>query len=146
MKQDYPMQEIDFYRDPEGKAVRSHVRILVAEDSAVDLAFIKAVLGETHHEIIVATDGEEAERKARSEDIDLILLDVIMPKKNGFQVCRDLKRDEKCRRIPIILLTSKLQESDKFWGLKQGANEYITKPFEPIDLLIAVKKHSEEKG
>ena len=71
---------------------------------------------------------------------DLIILDVIMPKKNGFQVCRDLKKDNHFKDIPIILITSKSQESDKFWGMKQGADAFITKPFEPVDLQKAVKK------
>ncbi len=116
-------------------------KILIADDSATDLEYIKEILKETGHELITAMDGEEAEQKARTENIDLIILDVIMPKKNGYQVCRDLKKDEKFKNIPIIMVTSKSQESDKFWGMRQGADEYITKPFEPIDLLLAVKKH-----
>ncbi len=116
-------------------------RILIAEDSATDLEYIKSALKETGHELIVAMDGEEAERKAKTENPDLIILDVVMPKKNGYQVCRDLKKDEKFKNIPIIMVTSKSQESDKFWGKKQGADEYITKPYEPIDLLLAVKKY-----
>ncbi len=116
-------------------------RILVAEDSITDLQFIKNALKETGYEILTASNGDEAEQKVRSEMVDLIILDVVMPKKNGFQVCRSLKRDEKYRHIPIILITSKTQDSDRFWGLKQGADEYVTKPFEPTDLLEAVKKH-----
>ncbi|MEC4686354.1 MAG: response regulator [Nitrospirota bacterium] len=116
-------------------------RILVAEDSITDLQFIKNALKETGYEILTASNGDEAEQKVRSEVVDLIILDVVMPKKNGFQVCRSLKRDEKYRHIPIILITSKTQDSDRFWGLKQGADEYVTKPFEPTDLLEAVKKH-----
>jgi twitching motility two-component system response regulator PilH len=116
-------------------------RILVAEDSITDLQFIKNALQETGYEILTASNGDEAEQKVRSEMVDLIILDVVMPKKNGFQVCRSLKRDEKYRHIPIILITSKTQDSDRFWGLKQGADEYVTKPFEPTDLLEAVKKH-----
>jgi len=116
-------------------------KILVAEDSLTDLQYIKETLTGTEHEVITAMDGDEAEEKARSEAVDLIVLDVVMPKKNGFQVCRSLKKDEKFKHIPIIMTTSKTQESDRFWGLKQGADEYITKPFEPIDLLLAIKKH-----
>ncbi len=116
-------------------------RILIAEDSITDLQFIKNALQETGYEILTASNGDEAEQKVRLEMVDLIILDVVMPKKNGFQVCRSLKRDEKYRHIPIILITSKTQDSDRFWGLKQGADEYVTKPFEPTDLLEAVKKH-----
>lgn len=116
-------------------------RILIAEDSLTDIQFIKSVLAETGHELSVAMDGEETERRIRSEPFDLIILDVIMPKKNGFQICREIKRDEKLKNIPVIMLTSKDQASDRLWGQKQGADEYLTKPCEPIDLLLAVKKH-----
>ncbi len=115
-------------------------KILIADDSETDLQYMIAALKDTGCEIITAHDGEEAERKARQEDIDLIILDIIMPKKNGFEVCRGLKRDENTKDIPIIMVTSKSLESDRYWGLKQGADEYITKPFEPIDLILAVKK------
>jgi len=90
---------------------------------------------------VTAMDGEAAEEKVKSEKIDLIILDVIMPKKNGFQVCRDIKSNDLYKNIPVIMVTSKDQASDKFWGMKQGADEYLTKPFTPEDLLKAVKKY-----
>jgi DNA-binding response OmpR family regulator len=68
------------------------------------------------------------------------VLDVVMPERNGFQACRDLKNDDRTKNIPIILCTSKGNESDKFWGQQQGANGYIVKPFKAEDLLTAVKK------
>jgi twitching motility two-component system response regulator PilH len=86
-------------------------------------------------------DGEAAEEKLRTEKIDLIVLDVLMPKKNGFQVCRDIKSNAQFKNIPVIMVTSKDQASDKFWGMKQGADEYLTKPFKPEDLVKAVKKY-----
>lgn len=116
-------------------------KLLIADDSNTDIAFIQEALKGTNHDMILARDGEEAEKKARSEKPDLIILDVVMPKKNGFQVCRDLKKDPAMKNIPIILTTSKSGDSDKFWGKKQGADEYITKPFEPVDILLAIKKH-----
>jgi len=116
-------------------------RILIAEDSPTDIQFIKSVLSQTGHELVVAMDGDEAERLAKSEPFDLIILDVVMPKKNGFQVCREIKKDEKLKHIPVIMLTSKDQPSDKLWGTKQGADEYLTKPCEPLDLLLTVKKY-----
>jgi len=115
-------------------------RILVADDSITDLKFVHTVLEDTGHEIVTAMDGEDAETKARSEGVQLIILDVIMPKKNGFQVCRALKQEAATKDIPIILLTSKGQDSDRFWGQKQGADEYLVKPCHPKDLLSAVKK------
>lgn len=120
-------------------------KILLAEDSVTELQVIKNILKEANHEIITAGDGEEAERKARSEAVDMIILDVIMPKKNGFQVCRDLRMDAQFKDVPIIMISSKNQESDKAWGVKQGATEYLAKPFEPMDLLLAVKKHLKKK-
>ncbi len=85
-------------------------------------------------------DGEEAEKSIENEMFDLIILDVVMPKKNGFQVCRTIKKNEKTKHIPVILVTSKREDADKFWGKQQGADEYVTKPFEPIDLLAAIKR------
>jgi DNA-binding response OmpR family regulator len=120
-------------------------KILVADDSTTELEMIKDILREANHDIITAGDGEEAEQKARAEAVELIILDVIMPKKNGFQVCRDLRTDKELGEVPIIMVSSKDQESDKAWGLKQGANEYLSKPFVPLDLLLAVKKHLKKK-
>jgi twitching motility two-component system response regulator PilH len=116
-------------------------KILVADDSKTELAFLLDILNGTDHEIVSVVDGKQAEDRARSEHFDLIILDVIMPNKNGFQVCRALKRDPELKDIPVILTTSKSGESDKFWGKKQGANEYIVKPYEPMDILLAVKKY-----
>ena len=120
-------------------------KILVVEDSITGVQVIQDILKETNHEVITAADGEEAERKARNEAVNLIILDVIMLKKNGFQVCRDLRTDKKLDNIPIIMVSAEKRESDRAWGLKQGATEYITKPFTPLDLLLAVKKHLKKK-
>ncbi|MGM0415368.1 MAG: response regulator [Thermodesulfobacteriota bacterium] len=116
-------------------------RILIADDSKTELAFLLDILKGTGHEIVSVVDGVQAEEKAKAEHFDLIILDVIMPNKNGFQVCRTLKRDPDLKEIPIIITTSKAGESDKFWGKKQGADEYIVKPYEPVDILLAVKKY-----
>ncbi|HAR45166.1 MAG: two-component system response regulator [Nitrospirae bacterium GWC2_57_13] len=116
-------------------------KILIADDSLAELQLFQAALQSTGHSIVTAMDGEAAEEKVKTEKIDLIILDVVMPKKNGFQVCRDIKNNEKFKNIPIIMVTSKDQESDKFWGMKQGADEYLIKPFQPEDLLKAVKKY-----
>jgi twitching motility two-component system response regulator PilH len=116
-------------------------KILIADDSLAELQIFQATLQPTGHTLVAVMDGEAAEAKVKSEKIDLIILDVIMPKKNGFQVCRDIKSNDQYKNIPIIMVTSKDQESDKFWGMKQGADEYLTKPFKPEDLLKAVKKY-----
>ena len=88
--------------------------------------------------MITAVDGEEALAKASAERPDLIVLDVILPKKNGFQVCRQLKAAPDTKAIPVVLLTSKSQASDRFWGMKQGADGYLTKPYAEADLLATL--------
>jgi DNA-binding response OmpR family regulator len=115
--------------------------ILVVDDSPTDLRLMTAPLEQsTKCRVITAADGEEALEKAVLEHPDLIVLDVILPKKNGFQVCRQLKTSPETQDIKILLLTSKSQDSDRFWGLKQGADEYMTKPFEDEELLGHVAK------
>lgn len=116
-------------------------KILIADDSMAELQIFQQTLQPTGHQIVTVMDGEAAEERVKAEKVDLIILDVVMPKKNGFQVCRDIKSNDQYKHIPIIMVTSKDQESDKFWGLKQGADEYLTKPFKPEDLLKAVKKY-----
>ncbi|WP_305046985.1 response regulator transcription factor [Geoalkalibacter sp.] len=116
-------------------------KILLVEDSNTDLTFLQKTLQVLPHELITAKDGEDAEAKVAAQKVDLIVLDVIMPKKNGFQVCRTLKKDPRFQHIPIIITTSKTAESDKFWGERQGADEYLTKPLAPAELLATVKKY-----
>ncbi|MCS7214921.1 MAG: response regulator [Thermodesulfovibrio sp.] len=115
-------------------------KILVAEDSIVDAKYIESILKEGDYEVLFAKDGEETEVLIKSEKFDLIILDVVMPKKNGFQICRDIKNNEETKDIPVIIVSAKKGEADIFWGKMQGADEYITKPFEPIDLMVAIKK------
>jgi len=118
----------------------SNVKIMVVEDSPTYLRQISALLQDQGYYIITAIDGEEAMEKAVQDDPNLIVLDVILPKKNGFQVCRQLKTSPATQNIKILMLTSKTQDSDRFWGLKQGADEYITKPFDNNDLVATVAK------
>ena len=115
-------------------------KILVADDSLAELQIIQQALQSTGHTIVTVMDGEAAEDKAKSDKFDLFILDVVMPKKNGFQVCREIKTNDRTKNIPVIMVTSKDQESDKFWGMKQGADEYLTKPFKPEDLKVESRK------
>jgi len=119
----------------------SQETILVVEDSVTDLRMVTATLESIGHTIITAVDGEEAIAKAKKEHPSLVLLDVILPGRNGFQVCRDLKMAPETKDIPVIIISSKNQESDRFWGIKQGAVEYLTKPFGNDELLAAVARH-----
>jgi twitching motility two-component system response regulator PilH len=117
-----------------------NAKIMVVEDSPTYLRQISTLLQDQGYYIITAIDGEEAMEKAVQDDPNVIVLDVILPKKNGFQVCRQLKTSPATQNIKILMLTSKTQDSDRFWGLKQGADEYITKPFDNSDLVATVAK------
>ena len=113
-------------------------KLLIVDDSPTELKLIIDVFSTPDYEIVTASDGEEGVKKAAAEQPDLIILDVVMPKMNGFQACRTIKSSPDLQNIPIILLTSKNQKSDEFWGKKQGANVYLTKPFDTDELLKAV--------
>lgn len=115
-------------------------KILVVDDSPTEMNLIMSSLKDKGYELITAVDGEEALEKAQAELPDLIVLDIILPKKNGFQVCRQLKTTPDTKDIKILMLSSKSQDTDRFWGLKQGADEYMTKPFEETEFLENVGK------
>ena len=115
-------------------------KIVVVDDSYADLQLIESCLRGANHTVVSFPSSDKLEDKVAIEKPDLIVLDVVMPGRNGFQACRDLKNDDRCKNIPIILCTSKRNESDKFWGQQQGANGYLVKPFKTEDLLAAVKK------
>lgn len=115
-------------------------KILVVDDSPTHLRLISEPLLAKGYEVVTASDGEEALAKAEAEHPALMVLDVIMPKRNGFKVCRDIKTQPQYRGIKVILLTSKNQPSDKFWGEKQGADLYMTKPFTEDEIMSAVEK------
>jgi DNA-binding response OmpR family regulator len=113
--------------------------ILIVDDSWTDLALIAAPLYESGYNIVTAVDGNEAIEKALAVQPQCIVLDVVLPKQNGFQVCRRLKRMDECRGIPIILLSSKGTPQDRHWGMQQGADIYLTKPFKRDELLASVR-------
>ena len=112
--------------------------ILVVDDSPTALKITSDTLSEQGFKVLSASDGEEALEIAARLLPDLIVLDIILPKKNGFQVCRQLKTESATEDIKILMLSSKNQASDRFWGQKQGADAYITKPFEDEELLAAI--------
>jgi twitching motility two-component system response regulator PilH len=113
-------------------------RILVVEDSPTVLYMVSRMLSEGGHQVMTAKDGEEAMSLAIKEHPNLVLLDVILPKLNGYQVCRRMKSTPATCRIPVIMITSKTKETDRFWGLEQGADDYVTKPFNARQLLDVV--------
>jgi twitching motility two-component system response regulator PilH len=104
------------------------------------LQVIAFYLTAAKHTVVSLSSADDLEHTLAAEKPDLIVLDVIMPGRNGFQACRDLKSNERFKNIPIVLCTSKGNESDKFWGQQQGANGHVVKPFKPEDLLHAVKQ------
>jgi DNA-binding response OmpR family regulator len=115
-------------------------RILVVDDEKDLVETIKLKLTSEGYEVDEAFDGKQALEKVKQRQPDLILLDVMMPQVNGYQVCRELKKSDKFKQIPVVMLTAKAQESDKFWGMETGADDYVTKPFEFDALLSSIKK------
>ncbi len=110
-------------------------RILLIEDSEDMLKAIQLRLEANNYEVLVARDGQEGLLQARQEKPDLIILDVMLPKMDGFSVCRMLKFDAAYQHIPVIILTARIQAADRELGEEVGANAYITKPFKAEELL-----------
>ena len=109
-------------------------RILVADDSQIMREMLQVDLKTLGYEVILAEDGERALEYFSAERPDLLIVDVMMPKINGFQICRRVKSNPATRETPVILLTARVQEEDIFWGRDCGADEYITKPFRTSEL------------
>jgi DNA-binding response OmpR family regulator len=120
-------------------------KILVVDDEPDVQSLLNLMLVSQGYTVVTASDGQEALEKARSENPDLILLDVMLPRLDGYKVARMLKFDENFSHIPIIMLTAKVQEKDKQTGLETGADDYITKPFDTAALLLKVKEILEKK-
>lgn len=110
-------------------------KILVVDDSPTERFFVTDLLTKNGYQVITAENGEEGIAKAKAEMPDLVIMDVVMPGLNGYQATRTLTRDEATKNIPVIVCTSKGQETDKIWGLRQGAMDYLVKPVNPEELL-----------
>jgi len=115
-------------------------KILIVDDEPHILTMLETRLKANGYDIVSAADGKGALEKVKSEKPDLLISDVMMPPPNGFQVCRTLKDGADTKNLPIILLTAKTTESDQFWGTEAGADAYVTKPYNPEDLLNTIKK------
>ena len=110
-------------------------KILIVDDSPTERHVLNDMLTKAGYEVVTSDNGEDAILKAKAQKPDLILMDVVMPGLNGFQATRAISRDPETRAIPIILCTSKSQETDKIWGMRQGARDYIVKPVNRDELL-----------
>jgi len=119
----------------------SQKKILVVDDEADLVETVRFPLEMEGFNVLICYNGEDALNQARKERPDLILLDLMLPKLDGYKVCRLLKFDEKYKHIPILMLTAKTQEKDKLLGKETGADEYITKPFDIDELMKKVKTY-----
>jgi len=115
-------------------------KILIVDDSVSMVRMIQSVLEKEGYRAIGISDPSQIEQTIDSEGPNLILLDVVMPERDGFQVCRSLKNSQAYKSIPIIVVSGKSTPSDRFWAEQQGANGYVVKPFEPVDLLREVRR------
>ena len=114
-------------------------RILIVDDSPSQLLGLKRIVEKLGHETLTAEDGAAGVEVAKRELPDLILMDVVMPNLNGFQATRTISKDPTTSHIPVVLVTTKDQETDKVWGMRQGAKAYITKPFTDTQLSEAIQ-------
>jgi twitching motility two-component system response regulator PilH len=113
-------------------------RILIVDDSPSQLMGIRRIVEKLGHHAVTAEDGAAGVEAAKRELPDLILMDVVMPNLNGFQATRSITRDPATRHIPVILVTTKDQDTDRVWGMRQGATAYLTKPFSEAELADAI--------
>ncbi|PSO48472.1 MAG: two-component system response regulator [Cyanobacteria bacterium SW_9_44_58] len=116
--------------------------VLVVEDSATQRQMISDLLKDSglNASVVSVGDGVEALEQIKNQCPDIVVLDIVMPRMNGYEVCRQLKTDPNTENVPVIMCSSKGGEFDKYWGMKQGADAYIAKPFEPTELIGTIKQ------
>jgi CheY-like chemotaxis protein len=115
-------------------------KVMVVDDAQSDLRLMESILQAGGHQVVSYGDGLQLEEKLMSEQPDVLLLDIVMPNRNGYEILRALKKNERTRRTPVVLVTSKTQVSVRVWGKRQGADEYVTKPFTAEQLLTVVRR------
>lgn len=121
-------------------------KVMVVDDAYADLSLMESMLHAGGHEVVAYSDGNRLEEKLAFEQPDVLLLDIVMPKRNGYEILRRVKQDERTRHIPVVLVTGRKQESDRLWGMRQGAAEYVTKPFTRDELLTVVRRFTGDGG
>ncbi len=115
-------------------------KILVVDDESHIVKMVESRLQANGYEVISAADGDEGLKLARSESPDLIILDLMLPKLDGYKICRMLKFDEKYRHIPVIMFSARAQETDRKLGMETGADAYIVKPFKSEEMLAKIRE------
>jgi twitching motility two-component system response regulator PilH len=113
-------------------------KILLVDDSKTELHHLSDVLGKRGYKVRTAENADDAMRRLAEDKPDLILMDVVMPGQNGFQLTRNITRDPRWSTVPVIMCTSKNQETDKVWGMRQGAHDYMVKPVDQAALLAKI--------
>jgi twitching motility two-component system response regulator PilH len=120
--------------------------VLVVDDSATAREMLVAELQRAGFRVMAAADGAEAMEHIKVTPPALVITDLIMPRVNGYELCRNIKSDPLTKHVPVIMCSTKAEEFDRYWGMKQGADAYITKPYQPKDMINAVKYLLEEAG
>jgi twitching motility two-component system response regulator PilH len=120
--------------------------VLVVDDSATAREMLVAELQRAGFRVMAAADGAEAMEHIKVTPPALVITDLIMPRVNGYELCRNIKSDPLTKHVPVIMCSTKAEEFDRYWGMKQGADAYITKPYQPQDMINAVKYLLEEAG
>lgn len=114
--------------------------VLVVEDSPAQREMITNLLRGSGLQVTEAGDGEEALKQVKNSPPDLVVLDIVMPILNGYEVCRRLKSDPQTQNLPVVMCSTKNEEFDRYWGMRQGADAYVSKPFQPSELVGTVKR------
>ena len=126
--------------DPRRRVFDSMAKVMVVDDAYSELKLMEDILKSAGLDVVCYPDGEQLEERMIQEKPDVLLLDIVMPNRNGYDILRSLKRDERTRRTPVVLVSSKNQESDRVWGKRQGADEYLGKPFSAEQLITMVRQ------
>jgi len=114
--------------------------VFLVDDSSTTRKMISELLIKQGLEVQTATDGVEALSILPTINADIVVLDIVMPKMNGYEVCRNIKSNPKTKHLPVLICSSKGEDFDRYWGMKQGADAYIAKPFQPRELLATIKQ------
>jgi DNA-binding response OmpR family regulator len=115
-------------------------KVMVVDDAYSEVQLMESILKSAGHQVLSFTESEQIEEKVALERPDVVLLDIVMPKRNGYEVLRGLRRNAQTKETRVVVVSSKTQESDRAWGLRQGADEYLAKPFTPEQLLSTVRR------